>query len=93
MSSAVLGVLLQTQVQVHIHLQLQLRYDCSYYGHSNWELILVLPPLPLSPLFCRSFAQGRKVLVLANMKKKKLVGFPSEGMVLCAKEVGDTCTL
>mmetsp|Transcript_37684 Transcript_37684/g.91667 ORF Transcript_37684/g.91667 Transcript_37684/m.91667 type:complete len:284 (+) Transcript_37684:18-869(+) len=27
---------------------------------------------------------GRKVLVLANLKKRKLVGFPSHGMVLCA---------
>ena len=28
--------------------------------------------------------QGRKVLVLANLKARKLVGFPSHGMVLCA---------
>mmetsp|Transcript_37683 Transcript_37683/g.91665 ORF Transcript_37683/g.91665 Transcript_37683/m.91665 type:complete len:284 (+) Transcript_37683:84-935(+) len=28
--------------------------------------------------------KGRKVLVLANLKKRKLVGFPSHGMVLCA---------
>ena len=28
--------------------------------------------------------QGRKVLVLANLKSRKLVGFPSHGMVLCA---------
>lgn len=27
---------------------------------------------------------GRKVLVLANLKKRKLVGFPSHGMVMCA---------
>lgn len=27
---------------------------------------------------------GRKVLVLANLKARKLVGFPSHGMVLCA---------
>jgi aminoacyl tRNA synthase complex-interacting multifunctional protein 1 len=28
--------------------------------------------------------QGRKVLVLANLKERKLVGLPSHGMVLCA---------
>lgn len=28
--------------------------------------------------------EGRKVLVLANLKTRKLVGFPSHGMVLCA---------
>mmetsp|Transcript_21254 Transcript_21254/g.52342 ORF Transcript_21254/g.52342 Transcript_21254/m.52342 type:complete len:635 (-) Transcript_21254:70-1974(-) len=28
--------------------------------------------------------EGRKVLVLANLKSRKLVGFPSHGMVLCA---------
>ncbi|CAB9503710.1 Phenylalanine--tRNA ligase alpha subunit [Seminavis robusta] len=28
--------------------------------------------------------EGRKVLVLANLKARKLVGFPSHGMVLCA---------
>ena len=27
---------------------------------------------------------GRRVLVLANLKAKKLGGFPSQGMVLCA---------
>jgi len=27
---------------------------------------------------------GQRVLVLANLKKRKLVGFPSHGMVLCA---------
>ena len=27
---------------------------------------------------------GRRVCVLANLKKRKLVGFPSHGMVLCA---------
>jgi len=28
--------------------------------------------------------QGRRVLILANLKSRKLVGFPSHGMVLCA---------
>lgn len=29
--------------------------------------------------------QGRRVLVVTNLKAKKLAGFPSHGMVLCAK--------
>lgn len=34
---------------------------------------------------------GRRVLVLANLKSRKLVGFPSHGMVLCAaSEDGST---
>jgi aminoacyl tRNA synthase complex-interacting multifunctional protein 1 len=33
--------------------------------------------------------QGRKVLVLANLKARKLVGFPSHGMVLCAVNEAD----
>merc|ERR1712087_1059195 len=28
--------------------------------------------------------EGQRVLVLANLKTRKLVGFPSHGMVLCA---------
>jgi len=32
---------------------------------------------------------GKKVLVLANLKSRKLVGFPSHGMVLCACEYGE----
>ena len=32
---------------------------------------------------------GRKVLVLANLKSRKLVGFPSHGMVLCACKYGE----
>eukprot|EP00977_Amphora_coffeiformis_P025283 scaffold19162_cov76-Amphora_coffeaeformis.AAC.1 len=28
--------------------------------------------------------EGRMVLVLCNLKERKLVGFPSHGMVLCA---------
>lgn len=33
---------------------------------------------------------GKKVLVLANLKSRKLVGFPSHGMVLCACEYGES---
>jgi methionine--tRNA ligase beta chain len=32
---------------------------------------------------------GKKVLVLANLKSRKLVGFPSHGMVLCACKDGE----
>lgn len=32
---------------------------------------------------------GKKVLVLANLKSRKLVGFPSHGMVLCAAKYGE----
>lgn len=32
---------------------------------------------------------GKKVLVLANLKSRKLVGFPSHGMVLCACQYGE----
>lgn len=32
---------------------------------------------------------GKKVLVLANLKTRKLVGFPSHGMVLCAAKYGE----
>ena len=32
---------------------------------------------------------GKKVLVLANLKSRKLVGFPSHGMVLCACKYGE----
>ena len=28
--------------------------------------------------------QGQRVLVLANLKQRKMLGFPSHGMVLCA---------
>lgn len=34
--------------------------------------------------------EGRKVLVLANLKSRKLVGFPSHGMVLCASSEDGT---
>jgi len=32
---------------------------------------------------------GKRVLVLANLKSRKLVGFPSHGMVLCASKHGE----
>jgi len=32
--------------------------------------------------------EGQRVLVLANLKSRKLVGFPSHGMVLCASSDG-----
>jgi len=32
---------------------------------------------------------GKKVLVVANLKSRKLVGFPSHGMVLCACKYGE----
>ena len=32
---------------------------------------------------------GRKVIVVANLKARKLQGFASAGMVLCAKEKTD----
>jgi len=34
--------------------------------------------------------EGRKVLVLCNLKERKLVGFPSHGMVLCASNEDHT---
>jgi tRNA-binding EMAP/Myf-like protein len=33
---------------------------------------------------------NKKVLVLANLKKRNLVGFPSHGMVLCASNADHT---
>jgi len=38
----------------------------------------------LRPFFQKEDLEGRKVLVLCNLKERKLVGFPSHGMVLCA---------
>ena len=32
---------------------------------------------------------NKRVLILSNLKTRKLVGFPSHGMVLCASEEGD----
>jgi len=37
----------------------------------------------LQPFFSESDLQDRKVLVLCNLKARKLAGFPSHGMVLC----------
>lgn len=37
-----------------------------------------------------TFHSGRKVLVLANLKARKLGGFPSHGMVLCASNAAHT---
>ncbi len=34
--------------------------------------------------------EGRKVLVLCNLKERKLVGFPSHGMVLCSSNADHT---
>jgi tRNA-binding EMAP/Myf-like protein len=34
--------------------------------------------------------EGRKVLVLCNLKERKMVGFPSHGMVLCASNTDHT---
>ncbi len=41
----------------------------------------------LRPFFQKEDLEGRKVLVLCNLKERKLVGFPSHGMVLCASNV------
>ena len=38
----------------------------------------------LRPYLKKEDMEGRKVLVLCNLKARKLVGFPSHGMVLCA---------
>ena len=38
----------------------------------------------LQPFFSESDLQDRKVLVLCNLKERKLAGFPSHGMVLCS---------
>jgi len=38
----------------------------------------------LRPYMTREEIDGRLVLVLCNLKKRKMVGFPSHGMVLCA---------
>lgn len=38
----------------------------------------------LRPYMEASDLEGRKVLVLCNLKARKMVGFPSHGMVLCA---------
>jgi len=38
----------------------------------------------LRPYMNKEDLEGRKVLVLCNLKARKMVGFPSHGMVLCA---------
>ena len=38
----------------------------------------------LRPYLAKEDMEGRLVLVLCNLKERKLVGFPSHGMVLCA---------
>ncbi|MGH3055975.1 MAG: hypothetical protein ACRDL7_13455, partial [Gaiellaceae bacterium] len=38
----------------------------------------------LRPFFKKEDLENRKVLVLCNLKARKMVGFPSHGMVLCA---------
>jgi glutamyl-tRNA synthetase len=38
----------------------------------------------LRPYLNAADMEGRKVLVLCNLKERKMVGFPSHGMVLCA---------
>ena len=38
----------------------------------------------LRPYMKKEEMEGRKVLVLCNLKARKMVGFPSHGMVLCA---------
>mmetsp|Transcript_16881 Transcript_16881/g.19512 ORF Transcript_16881/g.19512 Transcript_16881/m.19512 type:complete len:249 (-) Transcript_16881:64-810(-) len=40
----------------------------------------------LRPHYTLEEMQGRRLLVVSNLKTKKLVGFPSSGMVLCAAE-------
>lgn len=44
----------------------------------------------LRPYLKAEDLEGRKVLVLCNLKERKLVGFPSHGMVLCASNADHT---
>lgn len=44
----------------------------------------------LKPFMKPEDLEGRKVLVLCNLKARKLVGFPSHGMVLCASNTDHT---
>lgn len=44
----------------------------------------------LKPYLKPEDMEGRKVLVLCNLKERKLVGFPSHGMVLCASNEDHT---
>jgi aminoacyl tRNA synthase complex-interacting multifunctional protein 1 len=44
----------------------------------------------MRPFYEASDLEGRLVLVLCNLKKRNLVGFPSHGMVLCASNADHT---
>lgn len=44
----------------------------------------------LRPFYKTEDLEGRHVLVLANLKSRNLVGFPSHGMVLCASNADHT---
>lgn len=44
----------------------------------------------LRPYMSAEDLEGKKVLVLCNLKERKLVGFPSHGMVLCASNADHT---
>lgn len=44
----------------------------------------------LRPYLTKEDMEGRLVLVLCNLKERKLVGFPSHGMVLCASNADHT---
>ena len=44
----------------------------------------------LRPFYKTEDLEGRMVLVLCNLKKRNLVGFPSHGMVLCASNADHT---
>jgi aminoacyl tRNA synthase complex-interacting multifunctional protein 1 len=44
----------------------------------------------LRPFYKASDLEGQLVLVLCNLKKRNLVGFPSHGMVLCASNADHT---
>lgn len=44
----------------------------------------------LKPFMKAEDLEGKKVLVLCNLKARKLVGFPSHGMVLCASNADHT---
>lgn len=44
----------------------------------------------LRPFYKTEELEGKMVLVLANLKKRNLVGFPSHGMVLCSSNADHT---
>jgi len=43
----------------------------------------------LRPHYTLEEMEGRRLLVVSNLKSKKLAGFPSSGMVLCAAETNE----